>query len=75
MAEIEAEQALVAANRELITRFEQKGPKCLAVYSLGDASCSALSLLPHSAALDARRPLEKLTPAAAMAAFQLPKRR
>lgn len=24
MAEIEAEQALVAANRELITRFEQK---------------------------------------------------
>ena len=26
VAEIEAEQALVAANRELIARFEQKNP-------------------------------------------------
>ena len=30
VAEIEAEQALVAANRELITRFEQKSQATLA---------------------------------------------
>ncbi len=40
VAEIEAEQALVAANRELITRFEQKIQAILARI-WGEEACPA----------------------------------